>query len=95
VPYFADEDEAPSTPKADAFLIPRENPRSLILRPIEQWPPHTGPDVNVLSTEDGPTTDNQNGLPFFFSLMIFFDLIKFCVLHRSCSDFKFALSCLS
>ncbi|KAF3330428.1 nuclear pore complex protein NUP98A isoform X2 [Carex littledalei] len=61
VPYFADEDEAPSNPKADAFLIPRENPRSLILRPIEQWPPHTSPDTEVLSTEDGPTAENTNG----------------------------------
>ncbi|KAJ3700655.1 hypothetical protein LUZ61_004360 [Rhynchospora tenuis] len=60
VPYFADDDEVPSTPKADAFLIPRENPRSLILRPIEQWPTHTSPDIEALS-KDGPT-DNANGI---------------------------------
>lgn len=73
MPYFADEDEVPSTPKADAFLIPRENPRSLILRPIEQWPPYTSPDAET----DGPT-ENTNGL--LFSLIIFcFDLVKFCV----------------
>ncbi|KAJ4767515.1 Nucleoporin autopeptidase [Rhynchospora pubera] len=60
VPYFADEDEVPSSPKADAFLIPRENPRSLILRPIEQWPTQTSPDIEA-SSKDGPT-DNANGI---------------------------------
>ncbi|XP_040385271.1 nuclear pore complex protein NUP98A [Oryza brachyantha] len=38
VPFFADDDESPATPKADAFFIPRENPRNLIIRPIDQWP---------------------------------------------------------
>ncbi|RCV36665.1 hypothetical protein SETIT_8G000600v2 [Setaria italica] len=38
VPFFADDEESPATPKADAFFIPRENPRNLIIRPIEQWP---------------------------------------------------------
>lgn len=38
VPFFADDEESSATPKADAFLIPRENPRSLIIRPIDQWP---------------------------------------------------------
>ncbi|KAF8762723.1 hypothetical protein HU200_009259 [Digitaria exilis] len=42
VPFFADDEEAPATPKADAFFIPRENPRNLIIRPIEQWPPRSG-----------------------------------------------------
>ncbi|XP_021301889.1 nuclear pore complex protein NUP98A-like isoform X2 [Sorghum bicolor] len=37
VPFFADDEESP-TPKADAFFIPRENPRNLVIRPIEQWP---------------------------------------------------------
>ena len=38
-PYFSDDEETPSsTPKADALFIPRENPRSLVIRPIEQWP---------------------------------------------------------
>uniref|UniRef100_A0ACD5VSI5 Uncharacterized protein n=1 Tax=Avena sativa TaxID=4498 RepID=A0ACD5VSI5_AVESA len=37
VPFFADDEESPSTPKADAFFIPRENPRSLIIRPTDQW----------------------------------------------------------
>lgn len=36
VPFFSDDEEAPSTPKADALFVPRENPRSLIIRPIDQ-----------------------------------------------------------
>ncbi|KAG2622533.1 hypothetical protein PVAP13_3KG000032 [Panicum virgatum] len=42
VPFFADDAESPATPKADAFFIPRENPRNLIIRPLEQWPSRSG-----------------------------------------------------
>lgn len=38
VPFFSDDAEEPSTPKADALFIPRENPRALVIRPTEQWP---------------------------------------------------------
>ncbi|KAJ7952223.1 Nuclear pore complex protein NUP98A [Quillaja saponaria] len=38
VPLFIDDEETPSTPKADALFIPRENPRALVIRPMEQWP---------------------------------------------------------
>ncbi|KQJ89587.2 hypothetical protein BRADI_4g26840v3 [Brachypodium distachyon] len=41
VPFFADDEESPATPKADAFFIPRENPRSLIIRSTEHWPSRT------------------------------------------------------
>ncbi|GJN27222.1 hypothetical protein PR202_gb15222 [Eleusine coracana subsp. coracana] len=44
VPFFADDEESPATPKADAFFIPRENPRNLIIRPIDQWPSRSGTD---------------------------------------------------
>lgn len=37
VPFFSDDEETPSTPKADALFVPRENPRSLVIRPMEQW----------------------------------------------------------
>ena len=37
VPFFADDEESPATPKADAFFMPRENPRSLIIRPTDEW----------------------------------------------------------
>uniref|UniRef100_A0A2P2KJE9 Nucleoporin autopeptidase n=2 Tax=Rhizophora mucronata TaxID=61149 RepID=A0A2P2KJE9_RHIMU len=36
VPFFNDEEETPSTPKADALFIPRENPRALVIRPSDQ-----------------------------------------------------------
>ncbi|XP_020547832.1 nuclear pore complex protein NUP98A isoform X4 [Sesamum indicum] len=38
VPFFNDDEETPSTPKADALFVPRENPRALVIRPLEQWP---------------------------------------------------------
>ncbi|KAG6688088.1 hypothetical protein I3843_11G106400 [Carya illinoinensis] len=38
VPFFSDDEETPSTPKADALFIPRENPRALVIRPMEQSP---------------------------------------------------------
>ncbi|CAH9106522.1 unnamed protein product [Cuscuta europaea] len=38
VAFFTDDEETTSTPKADAFFIPRENPRALVIRPLEQWP---------------------------------------------------------
>ncbi|WVZ55002.1 hypothetical protein U9M48_005723 [Paspalum notatum var. saurae] len=44
VPFFVDDEESPATPKADAFFIPRENPRNLIIRPINQWPSRDGHD---------------------------------------------------
>lgn len=37
VPFFSDDGEAPSTPKADALFIPRENPRALVICPTEQF----------------------------------------------------------
>ncbi|XP_062197163.1 nuclear pore complex protein NUP98A-like isoform X2 [Phragmites australis] len=48
VPFFADDEESPSTPKADAFFIPRENPRNLIIRPIDQWPSRSGIDRQLI-----------------------------------------------
>ncbi|XP_015967011.1 nuclear pore complex protein NUP98A isoform X2 [Arachis duranensis] len=38
VPFFNDDEDTPTTPKADALFIPRENPRALIICPMEQWP---------------------------------------------------------
>ncbi|CAH2038386.1 unnamed protein product [Thlaspi arvense] len=37
VPFFTDDEETSSTPKADALFIPRENPRALVIRPVQQW----------------------------------------------------------
>ncbi|XP_071730627.1 nuclear pore complex protein NUP98A isoform X2 [Rutidosis leptorrhynchoides] len=41
VSFFSDEEDTTSTPKADALFIPRENPRALVIRPLEQWPRKT------------------------------------------------------
>ncbi|PIA38974.1 hypothetical protein AQUCO_02700272v1 [Aquilegia coerulea] len=38
VPFYYDDEEAPSTPKADALFIPRENPRALVVCSSEKWP---------------------------------------------------------
>ncbi|GER56134.1 nucleoporin family protein [Striga asiatica] len=35
VAFFNDDEETPSTPKADALFVPRENPRALVIRPLE------------------------------------------------------------
>ncbi|KAL1556444.1 nuclear pore complex protein NUP98A-like [Salvia divinorum] len=37
VPFFNDDRETESTPKADALFVPRENPRALVIRPLKQW----------------------------------------------------------
>ncbi|KAI4994886.1 hypothetical protein ZWY2020_034789 [Hordeum vulgare] len=49
VPFFADDEESRATPKADAFFIPRENPRSLIIRPTDQWPSHLQNRLSLVS----------------------------------------------
>nr|CAB3447922.1 unnamed protein product [Digitaria exilis] len=51
VPFFADDEESPATPKADAFFVPRENPRNLIIRPIEQWPSRSETDKKSVSKD--------------------------------------------
>lgn len=61
VPFFMDDEETPSTPKADALFIPRENPRALVIRPIEQWPPRTISECeNVVKDSSAPV--NENGM---------------------------------
>lgn len=69
VPFYADEEEAPSTPKADAFFIPRENPRALIIRPIEQWPLRNGAEKQTISRDEA-TPEKQNGKNAFISAVM-------------------------
>ncbi|XP_023642866.1 nuclear pore complex protein NUP98B [Capsella rubella] len=52
VPFFSDEENS-STPKADAFFIPRENPRALFIRPVER--------VKSEHPKDDPTPLQENG----------------------------------
>lgn len=58
VPFFSDDETAAASPKADALFIPRENPRSLIIRPIEQWPSRTNTEKESKSKD---STANGNG----------------------------------
>ncbi|XP_052210740.1 nuclear pore complex protein NUP98A isoform X2 [Diospyros lotus] len=61
VAFFTDDEETPSTPKADALFIPRENPRALVIRPLEQWPPRTSADKLLhLKETSAPTYENEN-----------------------------------
>ena len=63
VPFFTDDEETPSTPKADALFIPRENPRALVIRPLEQWPPRTSADKLLhLKETSAPAYENGNML---------------------------------
>ncbi|CAL9203198.1 nuclear pore complex protein NUP98A-like isoform X1 [Musa acuminata AAA Group] len=58
VAFFAD-DETQSTPKADAYFVPRENPRALIIRPIEQWPPRSNMEKeNIMKNGSIPAAEN-------------------------------------
>ena len=58
--FFAD-DETQSTPKADAYFVPRENPRALIIRPIEQWPPRSNMEKeNIMKNGSIPAAENGN-----------------------------------
>ncbi|XP_057469374.1 nuclear pore complex protein NUP98A-like isoform X2 [Actinidia eriantha] len=41
VPFFINDEENRSTPKADALFFQRENPRALVILPPELWPPRS------------------------------------------------------
>ncbi|CAH2047407.1 unnamed protein product [Thlaspi arvense] len=65
VPFFGDEQENSNTPKADAFFIPRENPRALFIRPVEKEksaPPMNGPSPLQENgkSSNGVTTNGTN-----------------------------------
>ncbi|XP_022762378.1 nuclear pore complex protein NUP98A-like isoform X3 [Durio zibethinus] len=62
VPFFSDDEDAPSTPKADAAFIPRENPRALVIRPTENWPSRA-PAEKALSLKDTSTSVHENENP--------------------------------
>ncbi|XP_020547830.1 nuclear pore complex protein NUP98A isoform X2 [Sesamum indicum] len=57
VPFFNDDEETPSTPKADALFVPRENPRALVIRPLEQWPSRSSAE----KTKAPSTPIRENG----------------------------------
>lgn len=59
VPFFSDDEDTPTTPKADALFIPRENPRALIICPMEQWPGKSSEKASTF--KDGSVPVNGNG----------------------------------
>ncbi|KAI4368002.1 hypothetical protein MLD38_016619 [Melastoma candidum] len=61
VPFFSEDEETPTTPKADALFVPRENPRALIIRPIDQWPSRTIADTP--SKVKNASKDSQENEP--------------------------------
>ncbi|KAI4357238.1 hypothetical protein L6164_001198 [Bauhinia variegata] len=58
VPFFMEDEDTPTTPKADALFIPRENPRALVIRPMEQWPARVSSE-KASSLKDGPVNGND------------------------------------
>ncbi|XP_028805918.1 nuclear pore complex protein NUP98A [Neltuma alba] len=60
VPFFGDDEDTPTTPKADALYIPRENPRALIIHHAEQWATKAYPEKT--SFRDRSTAVNENGI---------------------------------
>ncbi|KAL8159770.1 hypothetical protein V2J09_001307, partial [Rumex salicifolius] len=63
VAFFSDEEKTPSTPKADAVFIPRENPRSLIIRPMDHWPTKAHMDKSP-PLKDTTEVPQENGRAF-------------------------------
>ncbi|KAJ8768322.1 hypothetical protein K2173_021475 [Erythroxylum novogranatense] len=59
VPFFSEE-ETPSTPKADALFIPRENPRALVIHPTDQLPLRASADKMSLR-KDASSQLLENG----------------------------------
>ncbi|KAJ9173822.1 hypothetical protein P3X46_016921 [Hevea brasiliensis] len=60
VPFFSDEEETTSTPKADALFIPRENPRALVIHPTDQWPLRANAE-KASPLKDASTPVYENG----------------------------------
>ena len=62
VAFFSDDEDTPTTPKADALFIPRENPRALIICPVEQWPGKASEKASTFKDRSIPV--NENGKIF-------------------------------
>ncbi|KAE8699843.1 Nuclear pore complex protein NUP98B [Hibiscus syriacus] len=60
VPFFSDDEETPSVPKADAIIFPRENPRSLVIRPIANWPSRASAEKGS-PLKDASSPVHENG----------------------------------
>ncbi|XP_061342634.1 nuclear pore complex protein NUP98A isoform X2 [Gastrolobium bilobum] len=62
VPFFSDDEDTPTTPKADALFIPRENPRALIISPIEQWPGRASEKASSFKDRSTPVNENETAV---------------------------------
>ncbi|KAE8662715.1 hypothetical protein F3Y22_tig00113156pilonHSYRG00095 [Hibiscus syriacus] len=60
VPFFSDDEETPSVPKADTMIFPRENPRSLVIRPTENWPSRASAEKGS-PLKDASSPVHENG----------------------------------
>ncbi|TYG92294.1 hypothetical protein ES288_A11G018800v1 [Gossypium darwinii] len=60
IPFFSDNEETPCVPKADAVFIPRENPRSLVIRPTKSWPSRASAE-KASPLKDASTPPHENG----------------------------------
>lgn len=83
MPFFSEDEETTSTPKADAFFIPRENPRALIVHPIEKWPPRTTTEKQPVSKDESIRVhENGKSYPMHRPVMILTptdDCARFCL----------------
>ncbi|KAK8587283.1 hypothetical protein V6N13_086277 [Hibiscus sabdariffa] len=60
VPFFSDDEETPNMPKADAIFFPRENPRSLVILPTENWPSRASAEKGLpLKDASSPVHENR------------------------------------
>ncbi|XP_015866887.3 nuclear pore complex protein NUP98A isoform X1 [Ziziphus jujuba] len=61
VPFFSDDEETASTPKADALFLPRDNPRALVICPTEPWPSKsTFEKASPINDTSTPIKENGN-----------------------------------
>ncbi|KAG4118460.1 hypothetical protein ERO13_D11G017500v2 [Gossypium hirsutum] len=61
IPFFSDDEETPCVPKAGAVFIPRENPRSLVIRPTKSWPSRASAEkASPLKDASTPPHENEN-----------------------------------
>ncbi|KAG4118459.1 hypothetical protein ERO13_D11G017500v2 [Gossypium hirsutum] len=60
IPFFSDDEETPCVPKAGAVFIPRENPRSLVIRPTKSWPSRASAE-KASPLKDASTPPHENG----------------------------------
>ncbi|KAL6492747.1 hypothetical protein OROGR_033124 [Orobanche gracilis] len=71
VAFFNDDEETPSTPKAYALFVPRENPIALVIRPLEQWHSRSG----MAKTMANGTPVHENGKERERKLLSFANLV--------------------